>query len=144
MILAPFPNTLITGFVMVMVTWRCELESVESGVPRWGRVSEAGCKYSFFQLLTHIFKALCVFLKALHTNSTIAHTKCKKRPRSCKIKHSIQNILSTSQKQAFVSHHKHISHNITYLCISFTHRCSKSKTLLFFMYCHTRVNILCI
>ncbi len=44
-----------------------------------------------------------------HTNSRIAHTKCKVPQISC-----IQNITNTSQKQTFVLRWKHLCHNIIF------------------------------
>ncbi len=56
---------------------------------------KANLNYSF-ELLTHIFKTLPIFSK-LYTQIQELHTKCI----SCKMKHCIQNITNTFQKQTF-------------------------------------------
>ncbi len=58
------------------------------------------CHYSIFLTAYTHFQNFTSFFKSLHTNPRIAH----KMPRiSCKMKHCIQNILNTSQKQIFAN-----------------------------------------
>ncbi len=71
----------------------------------------------FFNCLTHIFKTLPLFFKSLHTNPIIAHTKFKMPHISCKMKHCIQNITNTSQKQTFANTFAVILIPVRFLCV---------------------------
>ncbi len=64
------------------------------------RVVHAMCW--FFQLLAHIFKTLPLFLNFTHKSKNYTHTNAKCLT-SSKMKHCIENITNTSQKQTFAN-----------------------------------------
>ncbi len=55
----------------------------------------------FSTAYTHFQNSASFFFFTLHTNPRIAHTKCKMPHISWKMKHCVQNITNTSQKQTF-------------------------------------------
>ncbi len=74
----------------------------------------------FFQLLTHIFKTLPLFFQNFTHKSKNCTHKMENAHISCQMKHCIQNITNTSQKQTFVLCCKHLCHNIIFMDISYT------------------------